>query len=196
MCAVSRCTRCRCGISVLIAFAGTGKLVPHSSEELHDTNMSTLVIHAEMPVHAPGQPDPRGLQLWVDLPSKFKMVSTSTPPQSPPKFLLTNTLLHQIEPSYQELGPNEIPTAYPEGPDGPVKVKVISGKSHGVESPVRPLGGCWYFHYIFDKKATVFQDLRACFDFHILRFALTFGSCSRGMDCVHLSYVVSSFPNR
>lgn len=28
------------------------------------------IIHAEMPVHAEGQPDPRGLQLWVDLPKK------------------------------------------------------------------------------------------------------------------------------
>lgn len=65
-----------------------------------------------------------------------------------------------VEPSYQELGPDQIPTAYPEGPEGPVKVKVISGKSYGVESPVRPLGGCWYFHFIFDKKSTIFQDIR------------------------------------
>lgn len=28
------------------------------------------IIHAEMPVHAPGQPEPRGLQLWVDLPKE------------------------------------------------------------------------------------------------------------------------------
>ena len=113
------------------------------------------VIHAEMPVHAPGVPEPRGLQLWVDLPKEFKMV----------------------EPSYQELGPEgcaisfalveifidlllRIPSAYPEGEDGGIQVKVISGKSHGVESPVRPLGGCWYFHLIFKKKGSIFQDLR------------------------------------
>lgn len=53
-----------------------------------------------------------------------------------------------------------IPTAYPQGEDGPVKIKVISGKSHGVESPVRPLGGCWYFHVIFNKTGTIFQDIR------------------------------------
>ncbi|KAF7357393.1 Pirin domain-containing protein [Mycena sanguinolenta] len=65
-----------------------------------------------------------------------------------------------VEPSYQELTASGIPTAYPEGPDGPVRVKVISGLSHGVESPVRPLGGCWYFHYIFSKdQVSVFQDL-------------------------------------
>ncbi|EIM89891.1 pirin domain-containing protein [Stereum hirsutum FP-91666 SS1] len=96
------------------------------------------IIHAEMPAQAPNGQEPRGLQLWVDLPAKYKMV----------------------EPSYQELDPEGIPSAYPDGPDGP-QIKVISGKSHGVESPVRPLGGCWYFHNIFKKKGTVFQDIPA-----------------------------------
>ena len=42
-----------------------------------------------------------------------------------------------------------------------MKIKVISGKSYGVESPVRPLGGCWYFHVIFDKNGkNIFQDIR------------------------------------
>ncbi|KAI6036627.1 RmlC-like cupin domain-containing protein [Pisolithus microcarpus] len=92
------------------------------------------IIHAEMPVHAPGAPDPRGLQLWVDLPKQ--------------------------EPSYQELNPNAIPTAYPNGPDGPIKVKVISGKSHGIESPVRPLGGCWFLRVTMERSgATMFQDI-------------------------------------
>ncbi|THH12746.1 hypothetical protein EW146_g7405 [Bondarzewia mesenterica] len=95
------------------------------------------IIHAEMPVNEPGQPEPRGLQLWVDLPAKYKMV----------------------EPTYQELDPENIPSAYPAGPDGP-QIKVISGKSHGVESPVRPLGGCWYLHIIFKKQGTVFQSIR------------------------------------
>ncbi|KAF9227972.1 hypothetical protein BS17DRAFT_793565 [Gyrodon lividus] len=96
------------------------------------------IIHAEMPVHAPGVPEPRGLQLWVDLPKEFKMV----------------------EPSYQELGPESIPVAYPNGPEGSISVKVISGKSHGVESPVRPLGGCWYFHVTMEKAGdTIFQDI-------------------------------------
>ena len=66
-----------------------------------------------------------------------------------------------VDPSYQELDAAGIPTAYPEGPDGPVKIRVISGKSFGVESPVRPLGGCWYFHVIFDKKSAIFHDLPA-----------------------------------
>jgi len=95
------------------------------------------IIHAEMPVQGPGIPEPRGLQLWVDLPKEYKM----------------------MEPNYQELGPSEIPSAYPEGPDGPVQIKVISGKSHGIDSPVRPQGGCWYFHVIFNKKSSIFQDI-------------------------------------
>ncbi|KAF9480120.1 hypothetical protein BDN70DRAFT_878007 [Pholiota conissans] len=97
------------------------------------------IIHAEMPVHTKGKPDPIGLQLWVDLPKEFKMV----------------------DPTYQELDPKGVPIAYPQGREGPVEIKVISGKSHGVESPVRPLGGCWYFHVIFKKDATIFQDLPA-----------------------------------
>ncbi|CAA7271743.1 unnamed protein product [Cyclocybe aegerita] len=95
------------------------------------------IIHAEMPVHQQGSPDPRGLQLWVDLPKQYKMV----------------------DPSYQELGPDQIPVAYPAGPDGPVKVKVISGKSHGVESPVRPLGGCWFLHITFNRDGEMFQHI-------------------------------------
>lgn len=103
------------------------------------------IMHAEMPVHAKDQPDPIGLQLWVNLPAKYKMV----------------------EPSYQELTAANIPTAYPHGKDGGVSLKVISGKSHGVESPVRPLGGCWYLHWKFTKKdVSVFQDIRMSHSSH------------------------------
>ncbi|KAI0046121.1 pirin domain-containing protein [Auriscalpium vulgare] len=100
--------------------------------------MCAVLIHAEMPIQGEGIPEPRGLQLWVDLPKEYKMV----------------------EPTYQELDPENIPSAYPEGPEGP-QIKVISGKSHGVESPVRPLGGCWYFHCIFKKKGSIQQLLPA-----------------------------------
>jgi len=96
------------------------------------------IIHAEMPVHGPGVPNPTGLQLWVDLPKEHKMV----------------------KPSYQELKAEEIPSVFPDGPDGPTEIKLISGKSYGVESPVRPLGGCWYMHIKLKKKgAAIFQDL-------------------------------------
>lgn len=95
------------------------------------------IIHAEMPVRGPGIPDPQGLQLWIDLPKEHKM----------------------MEPTYQELGPSEIPSAFPEGHEGSIEIKVISGKSHGVDSPVRPQGGCWYFHIKFRKAGSMFQDI-------------------------------------
>ncbi|KAL0580238.1 RNA pol II transcription cofactor [Marasmius crinis-equi] len=97
------------------------------------------IIHAEMPVIEPGLPEPRGLQLWIDLPKEHKLV----------------------EPTYQELGAAGIPTAYPEGEDGPINIKVISGKSFGVESPVKPLGGCWYFHVTFVRAGRFFQEIPA-----------------------------------
>ncbi|RDB21317.1 Pirin-like protein 2 [Hypsizygus marmoreus] len=123
------------------------------------------IIHAEMPIHSDGAPDPRGLQLWVDLPKQFKMV----------------------EPSYQELGPDRIPTAFPDGPDGAVKVKVISGISHGVESPVRPLGGCWYFHIIFESTATIFQDIPPSWTSfaYILKGKVSIGSEVLPRDAFH-----------
>lgn len=51
-----------------------------------------------------------------------------------------------------------IPVAYL---NGSINVRVISGKCHGVESPVQPLGGCWYFHVTIKKAGdNLFQDIR------------------------------------
>lgn len=123
------------------------------------------IIHAEMPINAPGKPNPRGLQLWVDLPAKAKMQ----------------------EPSYHELGPEQIPTAFPEGPDGPLKVKIISGQSHGVTSPVNPVGGCWYFHFIFNKKSSFFQDLPKGWTafLYILKGTVSVGSDTKPHEAYH-----------
>ncbi|KAG8728666.1 hypothetical protein FRC12_021585 [Ceratobasidium sp. 428] len=96
------------------------------------------IVHAEMPLFGPDDPNPMGMQLWIDLPKEHKM----TPP------------------TYQELNRSQIPSAFPEGPDGPIEVKVISGKSFGAESPVKHLGGCWYMDFQFKASdVTVFQDL-------------------------------------
>ena len=65
------------------------------------------------------------------------------------------------KPTYQELTKDKIPSAFPEGADGPSEIVVISGQSHGVESPVRHLGGCWYLDLKLKKKdATIFQEIR------------------------------------
>ncbi|KAF9464655.1 RmlC-like cupin domain-containing protein [Collybia nuda] len=132
------------------------------------------IIHAEMPIHLDGAPDPRGLQLWVDLPRKFKMA----------------------DPTYQELGPDQIPTAYPNGPDGAVLVKVISGKSHGVESPVRPLGGCWFFHVIFKNEGAMFQDIPSSWTsfIYVLKGEISIGSAPSPHAAFH-TLVLSSNVN-
>ena len=96
------------------------------------------VIHSEMPVQKPGDPTPTGLQLWIDLPKDEKFCA----------------------PEYQELTDKDLPRAYPQGESGPVEIKIISGDSHGVSSPIRQRGGCWYFDIkLKSKGANVFQPL-------------------------------------
>jgi redox-sensitive bicupin YhaK (pirin superfamily) len=68
------------------------------------------IVHAEMPAqNSDGSPNV-GMQLWVDLPENLKM----------------------CEPRYRDLRASEIPQV--EADDGKVKIKVISGQSHGVDS--------------------------------------------------------------
>ncbi|XP_062192956.1 pirin-like protein [Phragmites australis] len=67
------------------------------------------VVHAEMPG---GQGVQKGINLWINLSSKDKMV----------------------EPRYQELASHDIPTAHQDG----VSVKVIAGECLGVRSLLRP----------------------------------------------------------
>ncbi|KAK4189909.1 RmlC-like cupin domain-containing protein [Podospora australis] len=68
------------------------------------------IMHAEMPRQNEDGSANVGLQLWVDLPKELKM----------------------CEPRYRDLRAAEIPEVVTE--DGKVKIKVISGKSHGVDS--------------------------------------------------------------
>ncbi|XP_047178961.1 pirin-like protein [Vigna umbellata] len=66
------------------------------------------IVHSEMPV---AQGTQKGLQLWINLASKYKM----------------------IEPRYQEVLSKDIAEA--EDDDG-VKVRVIAGESLGIKSPI------------------------------------------------------------
>lgn len=68
------------------------------------------IVHAEMPRESEDGSAIVGLQLWVDLPTELKM----------------------CEPRYRDLRASEIPEV--EADDGKVKVKVISGRSYGVDS--------------------------------------------------------------
>ncbi|KAI8822399.1 RmlC-like cupin domain-containing protein [Fimicolochytrium jonesii] len=67
------------------------------------------ILHSEMPASDGGH----GLQLWVNLPAKDKM----------------------MPPRYQELLDKEVPRVTSE--DGGATVKVIAGKSYGVDAAVR-----------------------------------------------------------
>jgi len=66
------------------------------------------IVHSEM-LYAPDGTNVEGLQLWVDLPKE----------------------LRHSEPRYRDLRAEEIPVVKP---NDKVQVKVISGKSYGVES--------------------------------------------------------------
>ncbi|KAK7725235.1 RNA pol II transcription cofactor [Diaporthe eres] len=68
------------------------------------------IVHSEMPAQNADGSANTGLQLWVDLPRELK----------------------SCEPRYRDLRAEEVPAA--ESDDGRVRVKVISGQSHGVDS--------------------------------------------------------------
>lgn len=68
------------------------------------------IVHSEMPGQTTDGTPNMGLQLWVDLPKHLK----------------------SCEPRYRDLRAGEIPTVEVDG--GKVRVKVISGESHGVVS--------------------------------------------------------------
>lgn len=68
------------------------------------------IVHSEMPAQNTDGSANTGLQLWVDLPKELK----------------------KCEPRYRDLRATEIPSA--DADDGKVHVKVISGKSYGVDS--------------------------------------------------------------
>ncbi|KAK9456936.1 RmlC-like cupin domain-containing protein [Dipodascopsis uninucleata] len=67
------------------------------------------IMHAEMPRPQADGSSVEGIQLWVDLPEKLK----------------------NVEPRYRDLRKDEIPIVRP---SDKVEVKVISGKSYGIDS--------------------------------------------------------------
>lgn len=89
-------------------FAGNkGRLSPG---DLQFMTAGRGIVHAEMPVMNEDGSANVGLQLWVDLPKHLK----------------------SCEPRYRDLKAEEIPVVEADG--GKVRIKVISGVSHGVES--------------------------------------------------------------
>lgn len=92
------------------------------------------VVHAEMPRHDGGD-IPVGMQLWVDLPADLKA----------------------CEPRYRDLLAKEIPVA---NPSDKVEVKVISGKSYGIDS-VKDLAytPVWYLDFNVKPGGSIEQEI-------------------------------------
>ncbi|XP_010241770.1 PREDICTED: pirin-like protein [Nelumbo nucifera] len=88
------------------------------------------IIHSEMPV---GEGSQKGLQLWINLSSKDKM----------------------IEPRYQELVKEDIKRAEKDG----VEVRVIAGESMGVKSPVYTRTPTMYLDFTLKPGAHMKQSI-------------------------------------
>ncbi|KAJ3050964.1 hypothetical protein HK102_012166, partial [Quaeritorhiza haematococci] len=90
------------------------------------------IVHAEMPASTETS---HGLQLWVNLPKKDKLV--------PPR--------------YQEHPDSEVPRAA--SPDGGVQVKVIAGESMGVKAKVLTYIPICYLDFKMEKGKRVEQPI-------------------------------------
>ncbi|XP_017975926.1 PREDICTED: pirin-like protein [Theobroma cacao] len=88
------------------------------------------IIHSEMPA---GEGVHKGLQLWINLSSQDKM----------------------IEPRYQELLSEDIPSAEQDG----AEVRVIAGESMGVRSPVYTRTPTMYLDFSLRPRAQVHQHV-------------------------------------
>ncbi|RCK56188.1 Pirin [Candida viswanathii] len=102
------------------------------------------IMHAEMPVTKEDGLPTIALQLWVDLPENER----------------------GMEPRYRDLREWEIPEVEEDG--GKVRVKVISGKSYGVES-IKELAyiPMDYFHYKVKAGGEFKQELRPDFNYFL-----------------------------
>lgn len=115
-------------------FAGNkGRLNPG---DLQFMTAGRGIVHAEMP--AQNEERNVGMQLWVDLPKHLKM----------------------CEPRYRDLRASEIPKVTAD--DGKVEIKVISGKSQGVDS-VKDLAytPVWLLDILIRPGGKLEQDLPA-----------------------------------
>ncbi|KAJ4423393.1 RNA pol II transcription cofactor [Gnomoniopsis sp. IMI 355080] len=102
------------------------------------------IVHSEMPAkNDDGSPN-TGLQLWVDLPKELK----------------------KCEPRYRDLRASEIPSV--DADEGKVHVKVISGKSHGVDS-VQDLAytPVWLLDVTVKPGGSLVQEVPKGFNFFV-----------------------------
>ncbi|MBD2004520.1 MULTISPECIES: pirin family protein [Cyanophyceae] len=95
------------------------------------------VVHSEMPEREFARTGGRlhGLQLWVNLPQRDKM----------------------MKPRYQEISAEQIPTAQTD--DGLVTVKAIAGEALGVKSAIATQTPIMYLHFTLQPGGTVVQPV-------------------------------------
>ncbi|KAJ7567035.1 hypothetical protein O6H91_02G129100 [Diphasiastrum complanatum] len=107
------------------------------------------IVHCEMPATQGVQ---RGLQLWVNLSSKDKL----------------------IEPNYQELEDKDIPKVECNG----VRVSVIAGESLGIKSPVYTRTPTMYLDIVLQPGAVLHQPIPEGWNAfaYILEGEATFGT--------------------
>ncbi|GAB2230018.1 hypothetical protein Droror1_Dr00014274 [Drosera rotundifolia] len=88
------------------------------------------IVHSEMPA---AQGVQKGLQLWINLSSKHKM----------------------IEPRYQEISSKEIPEVENNG----IKVRVMAGEALGIKSPVYTMTPTMYLDFTLQQGAHLRQPV-------------------------------------
>lgn len=119
------------------------------------------IMHAEMPALNKDRSPNVGLQLWVDLPKELKY----------------------CEPRYRDLRAHEIPSVTAD--QGRVEIKVISGRSHGVES-AKDLAytPVWLLDITVQPGGTVEQELPPTWNAfaYTLSGAITFSSSSSAAE--------------
>jgi quercetin 2,3-dioxygenase len=121
------------------------------------------IMHAEMPVQNKDGSANVGMQLWVDLPQELK----------------------SCEPRYRDLRASEIPTIHTD--NGKVEIKVISGRSHGVDS-VKDLAytPVWLLDVTIQPGGKVEQELPAGWNAfaYTLNGTVSFGNGVKGSETV------------
>ncbi|XP_041010425.1 pirin-like protein [Juglans microcarpa x Juglans regia] len=116
------------------------------------------IVHSEMPA---GEEVSNGLQLWINLSSRDKM----------------------IEPSYQELLSDEIVRAEEDG----VEVRVIAGESMGVRSSVHTRTPTIFLDFTLKPRAQVHQSIPASWNsfVYIIEGEGVFGSSNSSPVAAH-----------
>ncbi|XP_078433947.1 pirin-like protein [Wolffia australiana] len=121
------------------------------------------IVHSEMPA---GSGVSRGLQLWINLSSKDKM----------------------IEPKYQELKSKDVTRVERDG----VSVNVIAGESYGVKSPVYTRTPTMYLDFTLSPGTELHQPIPEGWTafIYILGGEGVFGSPDRPQDSAHHALVL------